>query len=91
MKIFGLDLLPMLLPILIKAAKEVIDLVLKGEDLNEENRNLVRLAYYGVNLYYDIIVKDPENTYTDEALDEFLALCVDTAQEGGFALDEPSE
>ena len=84
--ILGFDVLPMLLPILIKAAKEVIDLFVKGEELNDEMRGVVRMGYAAAVEFRDNIVKDPDNTLTDEAIDEFKALCEDTAEEGGFSL-----
>jgi len=84
MKILGFDI--NLLPIFLRAAKEVIDLFVKGEELNDEMRGLIRMGYAAAIEFKDNIVKDPDNTWTDEAIEEFKALCEDTAEEGGFSL-----
>lgn len=89
-KIFGFDVLTALIPILIKAAKEICDLVIKGEALNDEMKGVVKTAYFASVEFQDNIVKDPDNSYTDEALAEFQELCRDTAQEGGFELVSPT-
>jgi hypothetical protein len=83
----GFDPVPIFLPILIKAAKAVLDAVIDGAELNDWQRGLVRWAYWGVKEFYDNIVYDPDNTYTDEILDAFVELCEDTAEEGGWSLE----
>ena len=76
----------LLIPIIIEAAKAIIDGLVDGAKLNDWQQRVVKSAYFEVNNWYDLIVTDPLNTYTDEALDAFLALCEDTAQEGQFDL-----
>jgi len=84
-----LNLLPTLLPIIIKLGGELGDLLIKGADLNDEMKGTVKVVYYGFHEFRDNIIKDPENPYGNEAIDTLLALCEDTAEEGNFTLDIP--
>lgn len=86
----GFDLMDVLVPILIKGAGEVLDAVLKGEDLNNEFQNAIQGGYYLSVLYYDNLVSNPDETFTDEFLNEFQEQCRKAAAEGDFVLDEPT-
>ncbi len=83
------DLLPTLLPIIVKLGGELGDILINGEKLNDEMKGTVKVVYYGFQEFRDNIVADPENSYGDESIDELLELCEDTAQEGNFTLDIP--
>jgi hypothetical protein len=76
----------LLIPIIIEAAKAIIDGLVDGAKLNDWQQRVVRSAYFEVQNWYDLIIDDDLNTYTKAALDAFLALCEDTAQEGQFDL-----
>ena len=76
----------LLIPILIQVAQQTIDAVVDGAKLNENMISGVRLAYLAASEFYDELVADEQNVYTDEALDGFLKLCEDTAAEGNFKL-----
>jgi len=76
----------LLIPILIQVAQQTLDALIDGAKLNENTISGVRIAYLAVDEFYDELVTDPQNVYTDEALDAFLALCEKTAKEGNFKL-----
>jgi hypothetical protein len=42
-------------------------------------------------LYYDNLVNNPDETFTDEFLNEFQEQCRKAAAEGDFVLDEPTQ
>lgn len=75
-----------LLPILFEAAKAALDAVVKGEEINEDFVSLIRVAHVAALEYQDEISELPNTTWPQEALEDFIAFCEDTADEGKWPL-----
>lgn len=71
----------------IDMAKRVIDEQVAGEVLDERAQKIVRSGYFEAKNWLREIVKQSETKIDDKGLETFLALCKDTANEGGFSLD----
>lgn len=87
----GFDLTDVLVPILIKAAGEALDALVNGAKLNNELQNAVQGGYYVSHLYYDNLVNNEDEQFTDDFLREFQEQCEKVAQEGEFILDVPTQ
>ena len=81
-----IEWLDIAIPILIDAAAELLDELVKGEELTPVQVSAVRTAYFAAKENYVHIVDDPDNSYSDELLDAFIEKCEDTAKEGEFEL-----
>jgi len=82
------DIIKLLVPLLIEAAKAAIDKFIAGEKLNEYEVKAVQTAYAAGKVWLVDVVNDSVNTYDNAALDAFFASCEDTAAEGGFTLPQ---
>lgn len=85
------DIIKMLLPLLIEAAKAIIDKAIVGEKLKEAEIKTIQTAYVAAKVWLQDVVTDTVNTYDDAALEAFLELCEDTANEGNFKLPDYEE
>ena len=79
-------MLKSLMPIIIKIAKQAIDAFAKGEDVGTDGIKGIQTGYMVAKIWLRDIVAETENTYDDEVLTAFIALCEDTAAEGSFPL-----
>ena len=81
-----MNILETLAPLLISAAKQVIDAIVKGDELSLDQINGIKVGYVAAKLYLPKVVADTANTYDDEGLETFLALAEDTLAEAGEAV-----
>jgi ATP:corrinoid adenosyltransferase len=87
MSIFNIDtFLGMILPILITAAKAIIDNFVKGEELNDDQRRLLVTVWVESHLWLNNIVDDTTNEYDNAALSALWEAIQQTANEAGFEL-----
>ena len=90
--LFNIDnLLGMILPIILNAVKAILDSVIKGEELNQDQRKLIYTAWVESKLWARKVVEDSTNPYDDEALQMLWDAMQDIATEAGFTLPEVPE
>lgn len=65
---------------------EIVDMVIKGEDLEFRQKKLVRTFYYIGKEWGEMWVRDTDNDLDDDSLEKLLGKAVDTADEGSFEL-----
>ena len=85
------DFWEIVIPILIEGAKSVAQKIIDGKELNPTSVAVVKYAYYGTFLFYDLLVGNEDETWNDEAIEAVRAVFVDAASEGSFQLDIPDE
>jgi len=92
-KLFGfvpLDL-TWLIQIVINALANIVDGFVKGQELTIIQKMIVRTLYFLADEWGEWVAKDTETPYDDEAVQQILKLCEDTAQEGEFPLPDVQE
>jgi hypothetical protein len=87
----GFDWSDIIVPILLEAAKEFGKKILDGEKANETWVAVIQFAYYGTYRFYDLLVKNEDETYTDEVINALREVLRDAAAEGNFELDIPDD
>jgi len=86
-KVFGINVsLDWIVKLLLQLLAELIDGFISGESLSRDQKKAVRLTYYLARDWGEDAVKDTETDLDDEGLKILESACVDTANEGGFAL-----
>ena len=78
-----MNILETLAPLLISAAEQILDAIVKGESLSLDQINGLKVGYVAAKLYLPKVVANTKTTYDDEALETFLALVEDTLAEAG--------
>ena len=72
-----------LAPLLISAAKQIIDALVPGDKLTSDAIKGIKTGYVAAKLWLPKVVNDSANTYDNEGLEMFLSLCEDTLTEAG--------
>ena len=85
------DFWEILVPILIEGAKSIAQKVIDGKEINDTFVAVIKYAYYGTFLFYDLLVQNEDEEWTDEAIMAARSIFVDAATEGSFQLDIPDE
>lgn len=85
MSLWG-TLLELAFPLVLKAAKEIADSKISGEELSKREKETVWSAYCLINTNFQSIVESSDNTYDDAALAELAAFCEDTLLEAGIPI-----
>ena len=75
-----------LAPLLIEAAKQILDAVVPGDELSDDQKKGIMTGYSMANIWLKDLAAVTPNQVDDQAVESFIALCEDTAQEGGFVL-----
>jgi len=75
-----------LVKMLMQLLVQVLDKIVAGENLSDDQKRGVRTYYFLGNEWGKKAVADTDNELDDEVLASTLELCEDTAQEGGFDL-----
>lgn len=78
--------LGLIFPLILKSANSMLDSGVNGASLNHDQRKLLYTAYVVASVWGPDIVESTDNTYDDDALDSFLSLIEDTADEGSITL-----
>ena len=73
-----------LVKLLVKPLQSVIDGLVEGEQLTEEQRKILYSGYVAVKTWMPDIVADTANTYDDAALEILLKSAEDTMNEAGI-------
>jgi hypothetical protein len=84
-RILGIPL-EWLIKMLIQLLSQVIDAIVPGERLTHNQKKVVRLAFYLGKDWGQDAVDDTETDLDNEALEQMMTACEETAREGGFAL-----
>lgn len=72
--------------ILFWALAEVIDLLVKGEELSSKDKKAVQLTYAFGKIFGETWVNETDTELDNDALVNILGKCEDTAIEGNFQL-----
>jgi len=86
-KVFGINVsLNWIVKLLLQLLAELIDGFISGESLSRDQKKAVRLTYYLARDWGEDAVKGAKTDLYDKGLKTLESACVDTANEGGFAL-----
>jgi len=76
-------ILETLAPLLITAAKQILDAVIPGDKLSDDQVSGIVVGYVAAKRFLVKVVANSTNTYDDEALEAFFVLAEDTLTEAG--------
>lgn len=88
MQILKTSLEPIIL-LLLRTARQIADMIVKGDQLPVWGLKVLVLAYAAGRLFKSDIVQDDENTWHDDAVDELLEFIKNQAAEAGVTVMEP--
>jgi len=85
-----MNLVVLFFPLLLKLVEEALDAGVDGAKVaaNPVLKGVFQLIPGVIAVFGKAIVSDTTNTYDDAALEAINKFCLDTAQEGGFAVLE---
>ena len=72
----------------IDIAQTILDKYVKGEKLNDREIKIVQEGYISARIWLKDLVEQSKTNTDDKGYKTFMALCEDTAQEGGWPLPE---
>lgn len=86
-KAFGIGIsLEWLIKLLMQLLRQVLDQLIPGEALSNDQKKAVRTAYYLADEWGDDFVESTPTDLDNEALEDLKSTCEDTANEGKFVL-----
>ena len=80
------DILDVALPLILSTANKIADGMVKGEELNKDQKQALYAAYVIIKVYGDDLVNATSNPYDDQALAELADFAADTLSEAGVEL-----
>lgn len=83
--------LELLLPLIIEAAKQVIDGIVNGAEVTPDAKRAIFSAWVETHVWAARAVASTETPYDNLALEAFWELCLDTLKEAGFELPDVPE
>ena len=86
-KVMGIGVsLDWLIKLLMQLLRQVLDQVIPGEALTKDLKKAVRTLYYLADEWGEEFVASTPTDLDNQALDEVMGVCQDTANEGSFIL-----
>jgi hypothetical protein len=78
------DLLENAFPLILNTAKQIADGLIKGENLNRDQKQALYSAYVIIKVHGDELAESTANTFDDDGLRTLAEFCEDTLAEAGI-------